>query len=94
MVACRGESFAVARLLEDIFRGILAKFFPDTVKSDMEQKFINLRLVGKIVDVYAVDLLHIWCLLRRIGLEDFSSGCNCNFSDMFYHSNTGLLQKC
>jgi len=28
----------------------LAKFFPNTDKSEMEQKFINLREVGRIVD--------------------------------------------
>ena len=28
----------------------LAKFFPDTAKSEMEQKFINLRQAGRTVD--------------------------------------------
>jgi len=33
----------------------LAKFFPDTVKTEMEQKFINLRQAEKIVDMYAAE---------------------------------------
>ena len=38
------------------FSGVfLAKFFPDTAKIEMEQKFINLRQAGKTVDEYAAE---------------------------------------
>ena len=33
----------------------LAKFFPETAKSEMEHKFINLRQAGRTVDEYATE---------------------------------------
>jgi len=37
----------------------LAKFFPDTTKSEMEQNFINLRQAEKTVDEYAAEFVKL-----------------------------------
>ena len=37
----------------------LAKFFPDTAKSEMEQKFINLRQAEKTVDEHAAEFVKL-----------------------------------
>jgi len=56
----------------------LAKFFPDTTKSEMEQKLINLKQAGRTFDEYVTEFsilsrfAHIWSLPRRIGPEDFN----------------------
>ena len=55
MVACRGESFAETCLLEDVFRSVFGQVLSCSVKTGMEQKFINLRQAGKKVDWYAAE---------------------------------------
>ena len=37
----------------------LSKFFPDMVKSEMEQNFINLRQAEKTVDEYAAEFFKL-----------------------------------
>ena len=37
----------------------IAKFFPDTVKTEMEHKFINLRQAGKTVDAYVAEFFKL-----------------------------------
>ena len=54
-VAHGGDPFTETRHLGYVFKGISGQFFPDTVKTEMEQKFINLRQVDKTVDEYAIE---------------------------------------
>ena len=57
--ACRGDPFTETRHLGDVFRGIFGQFFLDRVKTEMEQKFINLRQVDKTVDEYAIEFFKL-----------------------------------
>jgi len=59
MVACRRKPFVWTCLLEDIFEVFLVKFFPDTAKAEMEQKFINLKQAGRTVDEYAAEFFKL-----------------------------------
>jgi len=80
MVPCRRKSLSGPVSWKTFSEVFLAKFFPDTTKTEMEQKFINLEQADKTINEYAAKVSKLsrfapyMVSIEGIGSGDFSKG--------------------